>query len=199
MEHQRQILTLLLEHARPAILEEFRADSCIASTRIGLDVLDHFGILAEPLPVSVTIFNPVMVEKYDEGMTLPQSKQEMEEWVRLYGAWAIGLGHGGDQGPLKWPGHLVMLVEKELLVDLSIDQVNRPQRNIVLHPFATNTFPEFLSGEEGLCAKVNGCMLRYLVLKGNKGYTTSPNWMIRLQRAGIVRNIIRKIEEELKK
>lgn len=182
MERKERILHLLLQHARPLICEEFRADSCIASTRIGLDVLDYFGILAEPLAVCVTIFNPVMVERRNLGDQLPQNKTEMEEWVKKYGAWAVGVGYGGDQGPMKWPGHLVMLVEKTLMLDLSIDQANRPQHNIELHPFGTMVFPEFLSGQESLLAEVNGCMLRYLVQKDNRGYTASPNWMIRLQR-----------------
>jgi hypothetical protein len=197
MERTNFILRLLLEYARPIILEEFKTDSCIASTRIGLDVLDHYGILAEPLTVKTTIFNPVMLQRHESGERLPTNDAEMQEWVGKYRAWAIGLGFGGDQGPHKWPGHLVLHAEKTTMLDLSIDQANRPQWDISLHPFGTNTFPEFLAGDEPLYVVINGCLLKYHADLNNRGYTISPNWTLRLQRHRTVREIINKIDSEL--
>lgn len=62
----KKYLKALTKTGRQEILKEFRADSCIASTRCCQDVLAHFGILSEPLSVEVAIYNPAFLAELDE-------------------------------------------------------------------------------------------------------------------------------------
>lgn len=44
--------------ARPIILEYFPPRSCISSTRIVIECLQAFGILARPIPVQFSLYVP---------------------------------------------------------------------------------------------------------------------------------------------
>jgi hypothetical protein len=198
MERTPQILNLLLKHGRPEILKEFRADSCIVSTIIGIDVLSHFNVLANPLPVQVTIWNPAFCKRIQAGQPFPKDIQELDVWVKEDGAWNVGLGLGGDPEPGKWPGHLAVLAEGKYLIDLSLDQASRPHRNINLEPLGMLVTEEFVTGKEPKIIQINDCVLRFLASPGNLGYSKSSDWSIRRRRADVVSAIIRKVGEELK-
>ena len=49
------VLQVLIQVARPIILERYTADCCIESTSIAIEVLRRFGAEAVPLPVSVAL------------------------------------------------------------------------------------------------------------------------------------------------
>ena len=51
------IVHALAEHARPIIRQDYRADSCIVSTLIGIEALRYFGIPAVAQSVRVRAFN----------------------------------------------------------------------------------------------------------------------------------------------
>ena len=54
----QRILNGIERVARTEILRDYRPDSCIASSRIVLRVLQHYGYNAEPLTVRAMVFNP---------------------------------------------------------------------------------------------------------------------------------------------
>jgi hypothetical protein len=191
------VLQSLLGIARPVILRHYRADSCIASSRIAIDVLSHFGILAEPLTVNLTVYNPAFAARIEAGDREPETQDELNEWIRKYGAWNVGVGMGGDPRLLTWGGHLVVIAEKRCILDLSADQANRPQRNINLVPLGGDVPPEFFDGEP-LFFQINGCVLKYLVSPDNNGYTSSPDWLQASRREPLVQEIIKKMKEEKK-
>jgi len=193
MMNTEAVLQGLLKHARSEILKEFRADSCIASTAVGLDILTHFGILAEPLPVRTLIFNEPFVTRIEnEGWP---TGQQVQNWSEQDGSYSVGIGIGPQQ-PNKWAGHLVILIEKRLLLDLSIDQATRPQYNMLLDPLCIEVDEQFLSGSPKVF-KVNQCVVRVDALKGNDGYASSPDWMFLGRRKKIVANTLRLIQGDL--
>jgi hypothetical protein len=192
-----KVLQLLVKHARPEILKEYRRDSCIASSGVGLDVLDHFGILGEPLAVKVMIWNPAFVKRIEAGHPFPKDRAELDVWVKEDGAWNVGLGLGGDPEPMKWPGHLVIIGERRYLLDLSLDQASRPQHNINLDVLGAEITDDFLSGKEPRIVEIGGSIIRFIAWPDNLGYTNSPDWMFRTRRNRIVQRVIRSIEEEL--
>lgn len=127
------VLTGLVRHARDPIRQHFRADSCIASTRIGLDVLAYFGVRAEPLALSVLIFNTAAIELLEGGMHMNELAEVLHDIPvsREGGPWSMGLGLGGDPEPNKWAGHLVIsLPYVRTMLDLSIEQANRPHKGL---------------------------------------------------------------------
>ena len=190
------VLQGLLKHARSEILKEFRADSCIASTAVALDVLTKYGVFAEPFPIRSLIFNKPYASRMVDSFGWPNA-EEVQRWAQEDGSYSIGVGVGTSL-PNKWAGHLTALVERRFLLDLSIDQASRPQYNIVLNPFSIEVDEKFLSGEPKVFA-LNECVIRLDVLRGeeNNEYTSSPDWIFAGRRSKIVDRIICLIQGEL--
>lgn len=192
-ELTEHVLQGLLKYARPEILKEFRIDSCIVSAAVAIDVLTHFGILAEPLAVRALVFNePLANHIQNDGFP---TEQQVQQWTKEDGSYSVGIGVG-TQLPNKWAGHLVVLVERQLLLDLSLDQATRPQYNMFLNPLCVEVDEQFLSGSP-IVFKVEQCVVRFDVLTGNKGYTSSPDWLFAERRKKIVTDTLRLIQGEL--
>ncbi len=172
-------LETLCRVGRPTILGHgISVDSCIASTRIGVEALRRIGIAAGPTAVKVAAFNK-------EGHRAMVAGHP--EWVREQrdGAYGIGIGYPTD-GP-GWDGHLVITVERKWLLDLSIDQASRPEHGIVLKPFFTRR--AFTSKGVMLLRIPDGGALRYELDPDNKAYKHAPDW--RLTKWGpIVKEIV---------
>jgi len=163
---------------RPLMAHSFSRDSCIAATRICIDSLAAFGVVAEPVAVRVVIFNPAMVRNIERFGRLPSSREETLEWYERCGAWSVGIGSGLSQ-PGRWPGHLVAYVAAHrLLIDLSLDQATRREHGIVLNPTVLEVPVDspFFNGEP-LIETINGCLLSYERIS-NDGYQVSPNWHV---------------------
>lgn len=133
------VIQALHDQARPTLLQYMRPDSCIPSTRIGIDVLEYFGIHAKPLPLFVLVVNDAGIAMLDRGKTLNDVVDEAFKHTKeeAGGPWTIGLGapyesRGGQLAEAgKWAGHLVIAIpQHRTLVDLSIDQISRPHKNI---------------------------------------------------------------------
>ena len=132
----QQTLNKLLDKyadvARPIILKYFIPTSCIAATRITIRVLKEFGVRAEPLMTLTKIFNPQFTEAMNRDERMPKDEAGAKAWMDERGAWTIGLGFGGkDVANNKIGGHLVAIIrDSNLIVDASIDQAVRPEKNI---------------------------------------------------------------------
>ena len=189
-----EAIKVLRQCARPEILKEFNADSCIVSTAVGVDVLTHFGIFAEPLPVRTVIFNKPYVARIEAGSDWPKG-DEIQRWQKEDGSYSVGIGVGTQQ-PNKWAGHLVILIEKKLLLDLSIDQASRPKYNMNFdEPLCVEVDKAFLDGNSSLTFRHdNGCIIRTDVLK-NYGYTASPDWIFLDRRKKIIDIILDQFPE----
>lgn len=194
MKTTERVIKSLLKHARPEILKEFRPDSCIASTAVGIDVLTRFGVLAEPLPVRMMAFNAAFANRIEAGSPWP-TNGEILRWAEEDGSYSVGIGLG-EQQPNKWAGHLVVLAEKQWLIDLSIDQASRPQYKMVFDPLCIEVDAGFLAGEPKVF-RYDGCVLRFDCLKDNHGYATAPDWIFENRRKKIVSQTINFIKGEL--
>jgi hypothetical protein len=187
----KSVLDAFKVMARQEILKHFREDSCIASTKITIRVLEHFGYEAYPQPVDTAIFNPTFVRLVKAGYHPPQDPDALAKWCEVTGAWSVGIG-GGEVG------HLVAILPKyTLLVDSSISQANRYHHGISL-PFV---LVEKLAGtDKGLIQatyRVNKCLVRYHFVKDRSTYLNSPNWKYKSQTDEATYAIIRYIEPRL--
>ena len=205
-----KILDALVKVARPIILESFSVDSCIASTRIAVDVLRYFEITAEPLPLIVTVFNAETVRLAHEGKTLEEigKIKNQSKVTDDGGPWSVGIGTGwsmkSTNGSEPWAGHLVAAIPgKHIIVDLSIDQAARPHKNMHLEPFWTQVEDEWWGGDKPVTELNNAGMSMILdrVAADPQGFLTSPNWKL----SGLYRatfkdatgKIIRAIKKEI--
>lgn len=96
---------------------------CIASTRIGIEVLKAFGVEAIPVPVNTRLANEPYLLALDNRITWAQAHKR--------GAWLIEVDVGSPQDDLSWPGHLVIgLPQFNGLIDLDLVQFDRPLKNL---------------------------------------------------------------------
>lgn len=184
-DQEAAVLDALVDAARPVIRTEFRADSCIASTRIGIDALAYFGIRAVELPVSVLVFNADAAALVSAGVTLEDLREQTRAIPveRPGGPWTIGVGMGTGL-PGAWPGHLIVTVpEIGVICDLSIDQAARPQKDLPLESYWTHVGdPAWWGQVEGAdpFVQVRGPHGAVLMvdrrLPDPYGYRSSPNW-----------------------
>lgn len=125
----RELIDYLLTEGRAKILEKFQPTSCIASTRIGLEVLRSRGIECYPQACRVEALNPRAVEATKQGQG------------HALGTFSLGVEGTGayDLADGSWDGHLVIVfrdAKGEVLLDLSADQMDRPQHGLRVKPEA---------------------------------------------------------------
>ncbi|MGV8847092.1 MAG: hypothetical protein ACOH1Y_16780 [Propionicimonas sp.] len=183
-DRTRTVLDALVGCARPVILAEYKSSSCIASTRVGVDVLAYFGVPAKPVPVSLLLMNAEAVRVYEqtENMQAVHTAAMLVPADVAGGAWTIGVGVSGEHrvyGEGDWPGHLAIgLKPYNVLVDLSLDQAARPLKNIAAKPVwypvpgswwgAAPDSPAVLAGPDGSYMMVHRTP--------NESFRVSPNW-----------------------
>jgi len=195
--------------------------SCILSSRIGVEVLRYFGIDARPEPAGLDVLNAVMLEGISRGLTA-------EQIVAEYGddAWAISVDEDerhrlvepvrvtDSRRPGGWSGHMVVwapltvaslpewggpVTQSYALIDLSLDQANRPHRRIVLEPSWTATDDGFLRGEPVVAYDDNqGCGIRWWHRPGNLGYRHGRSWQIRTDTAAGGKPLIGRLIREIR-
>jgi hypothetical protein len=188
---RRPFLPLVGEAVRNAmrIGTLYRPDCCIAATAILIDVLDHFRLTAKPLSVIATVFNPAMSGRIErEGM--PTLEAAERDWFPR-GCYSLAVGVGDPQ-PGKWPGHLVVNLGDQVLIDLTLDQADRTQHGIVLPmPIVAPFPPDFLTGDGQMVGLVNGCRVVYEARPADRSFERSNDWRSRKRRDAVVGAAIR--------
>ena len=174
----------------------FALNSCVAATRLLIDALDRTGIAgAVPVPVFVTVRNAeaaTLLDKLDKT-TDPDEREaiarqlEAGDGTTEGGPWSLGLGNPVDEegrylvpaGPLH-VGHVVVgLGEMSLIVDPSIDQVDRPMKGISIPlPLLFQDAPDQLfttPGSAQMWEDPSGTRFEYRRTRQHL-YRTSPQW-----------------------
>jgi hypothetical protein len=103
----------------------------------------------------------------------------------------------GDPEPGKWPGHLVTVLGGQVLIDLTLDQADRPQHGILLPmPILAPCDPDFLAGQARVAGIVGGCRVVYEARPGDRSFERSNDWRSRKRRADVVGAAIRLLKKE---
>jgi hypothetical protein len=129
-----EIIEAIRLYARPEILKWYRPDSCIASSRVVFDLLRHYGMKPLAMACHVRVLNAALLKRIEKEGRHPKDEAEIRKWSRGDGSWNIGIGGTGQARPHRWDGHLVVLAYRQVMIDVSIDQANRPRKNIELKP-----------------------------------------------------------------
>jgi hypothetical protein len=188
----RPTLTELLEAMSPVLrrcmLEHFTPTCCIGTCRILIEVLAYYRFSARAVPTTVFVYNAAMIELLGTGVEIPEAREDRIVLFDQTGAWGVGVapdGEAPDSGG-KFGGHLVVQCDG-LLIDGSIQQAQRTERNIVLpsllwfKPTPAGFFSTRVKGQTTR-GMLGDCMLVYRRLE-NPGYLDSPNW--RQKHAGV--------------
>lgn len=171
--------------ARDEILLDFKIDSCIASTRITIEVMRRLKVKARPLAVEATVYNEGFHDAVTaEGWPDTSDTEAFHAWCDKHNAWSLGIDRSQSQGDMRWPGHLVALVGRSpYLVDAAADQMSRPKKGIEMpgvfvQPlyqtgFVTGQQPAIFTGEED--GKVKQVVV-YRAFPDDRSYNTAPDW-----------------------
>jgi hypothetical protein len=178
---------------RRAVLSNgFPRHTCVLTTRLGLDVLRYFGVRAEPEPVAIACYNAKAFQAVVDGTFTADV--------------GYTVGVGGTGAHTTRPGgistvdlHLVLRTLSEpRLVDLSIDQFHRPERDLHLNgALVTPVFDlsRWLADDPITVFPAAGGAIRYDRLDDH-GYRRVPDWHPKGALAtGIVAATIRALRE----
>jgi hypothetical protein len=99
---------------------------CIMATAAGIGVLEYFGVRAEPVPVYAWV--PESDLRALDGKR-PSGRESAPSRFVAIDERSRGQGPLRDKG---WPGHLLIGVEGEALVDLNLRAFQRPHKGIEL-------------------------------------------------------------------
>lgn len=174
----------LVDNIRKVMLDGYyRPDSCVAATRMSVDVLTAMGITARGLRVRLLCYNPFMARKMDEGM---YGAEVIERWPDQ--AWSVGVGlpvsrdqPGTGLYVIAW-ADTVPGSSRGLLVDMALDQASRPEHGMPLTSLVTEVprgmSDAFLSGDEGIViTNDDGAIIAYSLITDDDGaWMRSPNW-----------------------
>lgn len=187
-----QLLASFSKVARKEIRKNFRADSCIASTKITLKVFKYFGYRGHAVPVSLIIEN----DEFRQWREATSGSKALERTIPLSPkAWSVAVGH---EDPV---GHVVAWVENKFLVDASIDQAARPHKGIVLPPVFFAETETFL--RDGSLVGTLGqpedkqLLIAYLVQTKKLAYQRSPDWLDDNRTAPVVKRVVELVQNSL--
>jgi hypothetical protein len=183
-----KVIRRLLDAAPPVIAANTRVPNrCVLATAVGCATLERFGILAAPLPVDLCLANRAMAEWVEAG-----EPGGIEEATRR-GAYCLDTRGGEVKVHIEgrqWERHLVVLLpEREQILDLDMQQLSRPARGIVVPAAAALEWPR--GRLEGTWT-LNGCTLYLRAHPDDRSFEGASDWQVFPELVGAVERAIRK-------
>lgn len=166
----------------------------ITATRVVFDVLAKSNFKVRPLAVQARVYNPL----YTQKMRPPESDEEANQWLEE-GCWSIVYGGSEKKVANKWPGHLVAVVNDACIIDLSIVQAYRPDKNLIVNPVFAEINDEFLSGEIQRGVNNNGCLIVYKAIPEDDTYTKNKSWIDKKAIEILEKDVVQLMRESNKK
>ncbi len=123
--------------------------SCVQASTILAEVLKRTGFPeAFPLTVSVTAVNTPMAKRLYERS---DSSVLPDEGAFENGEYAAVIDMDDPVEGRQWPGHLVVIVpnyfrERHAMIDVTIGQLNAPDKGVVLEPLTVPVEEAFVKG-----------------------------------------------------
>lgn len=177
-------LESLLDRLMHVVSEEYRRGyldhedigqgSCIKTCRILKTVLRHFGFESSPVSVSIRVFNPIATKVIKDNAGSLRSLDELfETMTKTEGARFLEcspMNGGLWDGQGGYNAHVV-LVCQDVAIDATVQQFNRPAKNIMLPPMVVT--PADKDGAWG--TEVNRCFI-VMNATGDQSFRRSPAW-----------------------
>ena len=162
---------------------QFQQTNCTTITKIAFEFCKSRNIKAEPLVVRCQVLNPPMVGYLKNNCTdiqlndIATALKEERAFIRACGY----PPNKNDIGKLAvgqdWRGHLVLLVENSLALDLTFNQMSLPHHGIILPEIHSFEVSQQHLNSKGLSIyELNGCMALYEFFKGEHSYLPLDVW-----------------------
>jgi hypothetical protein len=192
---QQSMLDTLVDHGRERLHQQFRKDCCIAATAVACDCLDWAGFRnVRPFPVQAQVANKAALTYLEVYGEWPETDAQRVEWDAAR-AHLIGIGFGCPDGHQPgYDGHLLSVADAcdgSVLVDLTLDQCDRPRRDLVLPVLIGEVTAERLRSPQMRFDTPAGDAVLYYPRPERDDYRTSPDWTHRQRRDRIVGDLIR--------
>lgn len=136
--------------ARPLMLRAYPPNACIICTRIAVEMCRQRRIPATALPVSVKVEN------------------EIAETTLGFSEDGVAFGNVNI--------HLVVVIDRSRLLDLTIDQINDPTYGVSVSPVVLDVDKNFLAGRSSITTVQNGVTLTYTAHPEDKQHLTKEDW-----------------------
>lgn len=173
-------------------------DSCIASTRMVMEVARYFALpRIMPIAVSTAVFNRLAFEEYQAWHSLSPEEQAVTPMQLVIDeSWAVGIEGDDTNTGGRWNGHLIAQIQ-DLFVDFSLDQFSRPE-----HDMATTAaiFPiQNIWYEHGVAVyqREDGVAVVYRHMENAQNYRNAPDWTNFQRWRPVMGRLIKKLKEEL--
>jgi hypothetical protein len=192
-----EIAMVVYDVVRREMRKYFIKSSCIATTRIVVNLFEHFGFEAAPIHVDTSVWNPAWVNALRCGDQPPYSlsKEATDRWMDERAAWNVGTNDAAMDEPVR---HLVAYIPAlSCLIDASIDQFNRPARKINL-PKCVRFYidPESLNSAHTWRIQRNSCWIYYSrVVDDREAWRLSSDWTGNAGTAAVQSALIRRVEK----
>jgi hypothetical protein len=166
------VLKALCTVGRAKMLNFYGLDSCAPAAAIAVEVLTSYGYVASPMRVDLQIHNAALVAFRKAG----------SEGEAPADAHAIAVGDADAT-----VGHVVVITcdnTEHYLLDMTLDQANRPQYNLHTRPsvfqFSDEKYGPFMAGEAPTAWGINrGAIAVYRSYPGDESWLNSKNWGFR--------------------
>lgn len=109
--------------------------SCVASAKITTEVLRSLDIYARPMTASVLVATGGWFTRAEKEGRFPR-RDEADQWWEEDRAYSLGVAYDPEPSEGAFSGHMIVLAGEgaRYLVDPSLDQLSRPQRDLPLDP-----------------------------------------------------------------
>jgi hypothetical protein len=159
-----------------------RRDACVLATRSLIDCCSQLGLRARAICVEALVANPQAwatasaARRANPGMSIEAFYEHLVAAGYQGEGWTVSIGSPDAPAnePWSWAGHLVAVVEERWMIDLTLDQANRPQHGIVLEATAL----EAGSFQDGgvLEAQIGSCGVLWLPRSADRSFERLPDW-----------------------
>lgn len=157
--------------------EGYRADTCILQTRVALHVLASLGVPAMAQAMKLVAMNAKYAELlvHTKGEPLPE---EQRAAAKASGAWAVTVGYGAEPGQRPgYDGHVVVIVKRRWLLDLTSGQAARPAKGIhVPRALFFEMGRERVAGRHPVIGPLRDAGQLVYTWHRNAAYLRAPDW-----------------------
>jgi hypothetical protein len=183
MTNTERLLDQLVEEVYPQLREKFGAGNCILASKAAIEFLRMNNVPAFPIVAETHVMN----DTWMNALQLPDVNEEMMKQAVANGAHCVAVVEDQPDSPRKgYKGHLVVIVNREFIVDLSLDQANRPAKDIQADPFWLEMprleLTSFLRGRTAFTAcqvhDGNNTWITYRLQPKRKDFETAPDWVL---------------------
>jgi hypothetical protein len=203
---QRHVLAQVVAEGLPTVGrypiikgERGTLNNCVSSTRIAKAVCDHYAIPAVAAPCRLLAWNRQVQARMNASggvFVMPETNEELFRMREEDGSWFKGAGLSDDAGADNlYPGHVVLVVNGEWVVDMTADQCQDPRHGILPEPLTFPAQPFFTCEWFAFWHEESGTGVAYQAAPEKPPFEDTPAWRDTRGMEPIVAEIVAELDD----